>query len=184
LTLLIEETLRCRTLTQSLLQTASDGARSRGTQPVVDVVARAIRVVGADDAAVAVDRESLQHVGVVDSDKMLQVMMNLIQNALAATHDLRIDGAGPRVFVAASVKDGARVVTVRDRGHGLPDKVKQRLFEPFVTTKSEGTGLGLYTSLQLAEQLGGRLDIVDDVDDSARVVGVVATLTLPLSLQP
>ena len=63
---------------------------------------------------------------------------------------------------------------VTDRGPGLPPSVRERLFEPFVTTKAEGTGLGLYTSQQLARELGGDL-AVDDVEDG----GTRMVLSLP-----
>jgi len=94
-----------------------------------------------------------------------------VQNALRATVELRGDGKGPRVVVRA---DKGRI-TIRDRGPGLPDEVRARLFEPFVTTRpvGEGTGLGLYTSQRIAHELGGSLDL-DSTDG-----GTIATLTLP-----
>ena len=72
-------------------------------------------------------------------------------------------------------------VRVRDRGTGLPEPVRGRLFEPFVTTKTEGTGLGLYTSQQLARELGGTLDLVDGAPLDGGGRGTLAMLTLPRS---
>ncbi|MDP2340890.1 MAG: ATP-binding protein [Deltaproteobacteria bacterium] len=165
LSLLVEETRRCRSLTQSLLSTANDGARSRGSKlSLVDVAKKSVRLVGAERDAVFVDEASLSPHGLVDADRVLQILMNLIQNALAATADLRDDGKGPRVVVDASFVDGLTEVRVQDRGPGLPAPVRERLFEPFVTTKTEGTGLGLYTSQQLAREIGGSLAVGDAVD--------------------
>ncbi|MBM4279509.1 MAG: hypothetical protein FJ137_01675 [Deltaproteobacteria bacterium] len=158
LDLIVEETRRCRALTQSLLATANDGSRSRGRQPALEVARRALRVVGSDRTAVQLDEDSLARAGDVDADRVLQIVLNLVQNALAATAACREDGQGPRVVVDAVVKAGEPLrLRVTDRGPGLSDLVRGRLFEPFVTTKAEGTGLGLYTSQQLARELGGAL---------------------------
>ncbi len=172
LDLIIEETRRCRTLTQSLLATANDGSRSRGRQPALEVARRALRVVGSDRHAVRLDDQSLGQVGDVDADRVLQIVLNLVQNALAATADLPLeDGRGAHVVVDAIVDhDGPVRVRVTDRGTGLPAVVRARLFEPFVTTKTEGTGLGLYTSLQLARELGGDLTVEDVESGGTRVV--------------
>jgi signal transduction histidine kinase len=175
LDLLIEEAQRCRTLTQSLLQTASDGVRSRGQRPLIDVVTRAMRVVAAEPDSVDVDVVSVSEVGLVDADALLQVMMNLLQNALAATAHLQDDGEGARVFVRAKLQANEFVVEIIDRGPGLPAPVLARLFEPFVTTKSDGTGLGLYTCLQLIKQRGGVLQLANRED----AVGCIASITLP-----
>lgn len=176
LELIIEETRRCKVLTQSLLATANDGSRSRGRLPAVDVVRRALRVVGSDRSAVFVDDASLGDVGEVDADRVLQIVLNLVQNALVATAGCRDDGGGPRVIVDAVVDERRAQLRVGDRGPGLPESVRARLFEPFVTTKAEGTGLGLYTSHQLARELGGSLGVEDVVGGGTRMV-----LTLPRS---
>ena len=178
LTLLVEETRRCRSLTQSLLSTANDGARARGLRlPLVEVAKKAVRLVGAEREAVFIDEDSLRAHGLTDADRVLQILMNLIQNALAATQDLRDDGKGARVIVNADTAEGTTEVCVQDRGPGLPAPVRERLFEPFVTTKAEGTGLGLYTSQQLARELGGTL-LVGDV---VKGTGTRAVLALPRS---
>lgn len=183
LNLLIEESRRCRSLTQSLLQTANDGRRARGMRlPPVEVARKAIRLVGAEKEAVFVDDAAFAKfavdgdAGFVDADRVLQILMNLIQNALAATEGCRDDGKGARVVVDADGSDDVLTVAVKDRGPGLPEPVRARLFEPFVTTKAEGTGLGLYTSQQLARELGGAL-----VLDDAHVGGTRFVLTLPRS---
>ncbi len=176
LDLIVEETRRCRALTQSLLATANDGSRSRGRQPALEVARRALRVVGSERAAVAVDEDSLGRVGDVDADRVLQIVLNLVQNAIAATAASgQDDDHRARVIVDAVVgDDGPIQLRVTDRGPGLPEVVRARLFEPFVTTKAEGTGLGLYTSQQLARELGGGL-VVEDVDGG----GTRMVLSLP-----
>lgn len=178
LNLIIEETRRCRSLTQSLLSTANESNRRRGQrQPLLDVAARAIKLVGSGRYAVEIDEVSLENSGEVDADRVLQILMNLVQNALAASED--VDDGAPRVVISAVVSDASVLVRVRDRGTGLPEPVRGRLFEPFVTTKPEGTGLGLYTSQQLARELGGSLNLVDGVSVDGGGRGTLALLTLP-----
>jgi signal transduction histidine kinase len=178
LNLIIEETRRCRSLTQSLLSTANESNRRRGQrQPLFDIAQRAVKLVGSGRDAVLIDEATLSTGVEVDADRVLQILMNLVQNALAASADVN-DGQ-PRVVITAVPTDTTVQVRVRDRGTGLPEPVRGRLFEPFVTTKPEGTGLGLYTSQQLARELGGTLDLVDghNVDGGGR--GTLAMLTLP-----
>lgn len=185
LALLVEESQRCRALTQALLSRAEDGRRPQAPQTLFEIARRAVRLVGPvedGEGGVRLDEESLALTCPVDSDRVLQVVMNLVQNALRATVDLRGDGAGPRVVVdalavgpAAAIDGGIRV-RISDRGPGLPPEVRARLFEPFVTTRpvGEGTGLGLYTSQRIVCELGGSLAL-----DDAPAGGTIATLTLP-----
>jgi signal transduction histidine kinase len=182
LVLLIEESQRCRTLTQTLLSQARDGRVASTAHTLLDVAERAVRLVGADEReAVLLDEQSLDMPPPADADRVLQIVMNLMQNALLATKDLRGDGKGPRVTVRATRADGAVRIALGDRGPGLPDEVREHLFEPFVTTRpmGEGTGLGLYTSLMIAHELGGTLTLED-----APGGGTVATLTLPGASEP
>ena len=74
------------------------------------------------------------------------------------------------------VEDGSCHMAVRDRGPGLPQSVRERLFEPFVTTRAEGTGLGLAIVKRLVEQQGGRIALTDRPGG-----GTVATVSLPLA---
>lgn len=75
-----------------------------------------------------------------------QVLDNLVRNAVEAS-------TGGEVEVGTV--EGA--VEVRDRGPGLPEAVRARLYEPFVTGRAEGTGLGLAVSQRIARALGGRI---------------------------
>ncbi len=180
LSLLIDESKRCRALTQALLSRADDGrAGARGAAPsLLDVARRAVRLVAPTEEGddVDIDEVTLALPCPVDGDRVLQVVMNLVQNALRATVEQRGDGRGPRVTVRAERAERAVVVRIVDRGPGLPDEVRARLFEPFVTTRpvGEGTGLGLYTSQRIAHEIGGSLAIED-----AAGGGTVAVLTLP-----
>jgi signal transduction histidine kinase len=89
----------------------------------------------------------------VDPDYLEEVLLELGGNALRATSP-----GGTLVFSAA--REGARVaLRVRDSGSGVPEGVRGRLFEPFFTTRPDGTGMGLATVRKIVEQMGGEIDL-------------------------
>lgn len=102
-----------------------------------------------------------------------QIVVNLVQNAVDVTASM----AEPRIAVAVDVDGGHAEIRVRDNGPGIDPAAMSRLFEPFNTTKpiGEGTGLGLYVSYGLAEELGGTLAAGNDATG-----GALFTLRLPI----
>ncbi len=90
-----------------------------------------------------------------DGTQIEQVMLNLMLNGVEAAATA---GKRPReVVVATAVHQDAVEVAVRDSGGGLAPAVQRRLFEPFVTTKTNGLGLGLAISRSIVELHGGKL---------------------------
>ena len=91
------------------------------------------------------------NLGVADSEQIQAALLNLLQNALEACR--------PRgtVRVTVSVLDALIQVDVLDNGPGVADAVHGKIFEAFVTGKSEGVGLGLTLASQVAESTGGSL---------------------------
>jgi signal transduction histidine kinase len=175
--LIVEESRRCKGLTQSLLSTAQE--RAFAEEPagltLLAVARRAAQLVGrsAERGEVQLDEESLSRPAPKDPDRVLQVLMNLVQNALMATEEA---GRATPVRVLARHKDGALHIVVEDCGGGLPELVRARLFEPFVTTRApgKGTGLGLYVSQVIARELGGELRL-----EEREGGGTCAMLCLP-----
>jgi two-component system, NtrC family, sensor kinase len=90
-----------------------------------------------------------------DRDRLRQVLVNLSLNAAQA-----MNGRGA-LQVAAAQEDAMCILQVRDTGPGVPQELRQRIFEPFVTTKGrdEGTGLGLPLCRKLIEDHHGRIDL-------------------------
>jgi signal transduction histidine kinase len=89
-----------------------------------------------------------------------QVFVNLIGNALQAMPDgglLRVGMHDSSETIQGARRTGVRV-NISDTGVGVPEKYRDRLFEPFVTTKAEkGTGLGLWVSRGIVQKLGGSI---------------------------
>jgi signal transduction histidine kinase len=118
-----------------------------------------VRVSG-ENARVAVSAEALN-----------DIVSNLLVNALeAATR-------GGQVNVNAAPQDGLCVLTVEDDGPGIPAALREKILQPFFTTKSQGTGLGLAIVARRAAEFGGKVDWESPVQDGR---GTRFRVTVPL----
>lgn len=107
-------------------------------------------------------------------DRWTQVLLNLLLNAADA-----IEGEGTiSIALEHDERAGMVLLSVSDTGPGIAKEVKERLFEPFVTTKppGSGTGLGLAVCLTLVEDLGGTLEAGDAPGGGARFVAHAKTV--------
>jgi signal transduction histidine kinase len=84
-------------------------------------------------------------------DHLTQVVLNLVLNAIDAT------GRGGRIHIEGRVDGHSITLSVEDDGRGVALEDRDRLFQPYFTTKPSGTGLGLFVSRQIVEELGGSL---------------------------
>lgn len=105
------------------------------------------------------DTSGVTPVPVVDAvpDKLFQVLVNLILNAVDATHG----HPSPEVRILVRQVAFSIEICVCDNGKGIPQELQTRIFEPFFTTKEvgKGTGLGLSVSHHIIEQFGGELSV-------------------------
>ena len=105
-----------------------------------------------------------------------QALINIVKNAVEAI-EARIAEGGPNPpgQIIVTVEAGGQVaVTVEDNGKGLPQHDRERLTEPYVTTRAKGTGLGLAIVKKIMEDHGGELELSDRADGGARVKLVFA----------
>ena len=156
----VKEAVRLEQLTNDLLEFVRSGAIRRGPARPFELLQRAARAtdVGRVECTAAGAPESAE----LDAGRIEQVLINLIENALAVTPPAL------KVQVAASAeRDGALVFTVRDHGPGVPRTERARIFEPFHTTKTRGTGLGLAVASRIVELHGGRIDVLDAIGGGA-----------------
>lgn len=143
---------RCRRLVQDLVDYARPPRLRRAPWHVgaglCEAAARAPR-----GARIEVEAEAVAAIVLeADHHRMCQILDNLVGNAC--------DAAGPtgRVRLSAvPVATGIRI-TVSDDGPGIPEAIRDQIFEPFVTGKERGTGLGLAITRQMVEAHGGRID--------------------------
>ncbi len=120
----------------------------------------------------------------LDRTMIGQALTNLIKNAGEAIESLQEKGSGvdqaPEVRVSLSQEQGRAVIRIADNGIGLPED-RARLFEPYVTTREKGTGLGLPIVKKIVEEHGGTLQLLDapPFTPGARR-GALAEIRLPL----
>lgn len=109
-----------------------------------------------------------------DDQQLRQIIHNLLQNA----QDAQEGKEGARVTLKTEYSETSKRVrlTVRDNGTGFPEHILKRAFEPYVTTKVKGTGLGLAVVKKIADEHGARIDISNRVTD-----GVVQGAQVSLS---
>ena len=106
--------------------------------------------------------ESLPKIKVIPQD-IGRVLLNLINNAFQATKEMTslraISSLNPKVEVTTKSLDDHIHITISDNGPGIPDDIKEKIFQPFFTTKptGEGTGLGLSLSYDIVKAHGGTL---------------------------
>jgi len=114
----------------------------------------------------------LQHNGSLiqaDPDQLRQILINLIQNAADAMPE------GGTLTLATSMNDGHLELTISDTGKGIPKELLPKIFDPFVTTKPNGTGLGLAMVQTLVRAHHGSISIA-----STPAHGTTFTLRFPV----
>jgi len=112
-----------------------------------------------------------------DAQQLRQIIHNLVQNAQDAQEGVTDGMVMLKTEYSKSSGPAGRVrLIVRDNGSGFPEHILKRAFEPYVTTKVKGTGLGLAVVKKIADEHGARIDISNRVTD-----GVVSGAQVSLS---
>jgi signal transduction histidine kinase len=126
--------------------------------------------------------ETLEKINVVPQE-IGRVMLNLITNAFHAVREKSKNGDAkdayqPSVSVKTEKQDGQVLIEVSDNGSGMPAEVKNKIFQPFFTTKptGEGTGLGLSMSFDIIKLHKGKISV-----DSVEGEGTTFHITLPIT---
>jgi signal transduction histidine kinase len=103
------------------------------------------------------------------ADRVLlnQAIFNIVKNAIEASD-------GGEVGIAVKKEKKKILISVKDSGRGMNTHEKQRVFEPFFSTKKGGMGIGLYLTRKIVEAHGGELDLISDVKK-----GTTFTICIP-----
>lgn len=175
----IEELLRMHRLSEQMLDANRpldpDAERCRPVE-VAERVAQLTRTAGKEEnLSVRVDGPRQLEVR-MGPDALKQVLLNLVENAREAVSESPSREGGTVEIVVKGDGDvrepGRATVEVRDDGPGIPEEIRSRLFDPFVTTKDEvhGVGLGLFVAQGLVRRHGGSLRAADREEGGARFV--------------
>lgn len=184
LELIEQESERLKTIVDQLLISAQlDSADLHLNPQPVDVIVLATALLGAAEArrpeGIQLSLESPNHDVYVqaDPDRLGQVVANLIDNAIKYSPE------GGHVAVRVRTIGGQGVIEVTDHGVGIPHDEHERIFEKFyrldpqMTKGVGGSGLGLYISRSLVDQMGGRLNVTSHFG-----TGSTFSVTLPLAV--
>ena len=177
---IMRETERVATIVRNLLVFARPEMQSQSPARMCDIVQAVLSLIQSvmrdDQIALGVDvPEDLPSVQ-CRSQQVQQVLMNLLTNARDALNE-KYPGADAdkviRLSARAIERDGGRWVriTVEDHGPGIPEELRQRIFDPFFSTKTKdkGTGLGLAITHGIVKDHGGRLTIESEVGKFTRM---------------
>ena len=156
----VGEATRLEALTTDLLDFAGSGPLQMEEVDPVDLVL-SCAAEAAPEAGIAVLGTRAPEHWSLDGRRLRRALVNLIRNAAQASPP----DAPPEVEVAAEA--GRLVVVVRDHGEGLPAGQEERVFDPFFTTRTTGTGLGLPVAKRIAEMHGGTLSAANAADGGA-----------------
>ena len=108
---------------------------------------------------------------IATTEAVNDILTNLVVNALDAAP------RGGRVQIAVSRRDGKGLLAVEDNGPGVPAELREKILQPFFTTKAQGTGLGLAIVARRTMEVGGKLELESPVKDGR---GTRFVVSLPL----
>ena len=148
------EVAALNTIIDDFLAFARPLGTTHGTEDLRDALRDAADLVMADvernGGELVVELPDLPLAARVDSDHAKRATLNLLRNAAQVAD---------RVVLKAWAEHGEVVVSVSDDGPGVPEVLRERIFDPFVTDKAQGAGLGLAIVRKVAEANGGRVEL-------------------------
>ncbi len=166
-----DEIERLNRLLTEFLELARPRGITRAPVPLADLVEGVLTLerAAAESRGVRIELDLEPDTAAIgDVEKLKQVVLNLVVNALEAMRD------GGRLTIRGAEKGDAVELTIEDSGPGIPDEVLGQIFDPFFTTKEAGTGLGLSIVRKIVDQHGGDVRI-----ESGRGKGTRVVVTVP-----
>ncbi|MCY2928414.1 MAG: ATP-binding protein [Planctomycetota bacterium] len=177
LTMIAEQADRCKRIVAGLLHFARQNRLAIQEVDLPALVARAAKsLIVPPRVRVVLEDRMVEPAVEVDPDQILQVLTNLISNALAAMED-----KGGTLTLRTLEHDAQVQVVVADTGVGIPAANLPRVFEPFFTTKQigKGTGLGLAVTYGIVKMHRGDIRVESNADPAVGETGTAFTVTLP-----
>jgi C4-dicarboxylate-specific signal transduction histidine kinase len=178
---IVDEDKRAGEVIQRLRLLLKKGEISRQPLDLNEVVLDVLKIVRSDlvnrDMVVETELETVPAV-MGDRVQVQQVLLNLLTNACDAMVK-NVNGDRSVVVRTRIADDSAVRVSVEDRGEGISAESLGRIFEPFVTTKSHGMGLGLAVCRTIVTAHGGTLSAVNNTGRGARFDMILPTRSIP-----
>jgi len=168
-----EEVENLRGLVQEFANFARMPGLSLARHGLNDIVSDTVRLY--PDVRVRLDLEKRMPDVELDPEQMRRVLINLIENGIDASGD------GATIAVCTRFSGDAVELQVTDSGPGVPEGERERIFQPYVSTKASGMGLGLAVVRSVVEEHGGSATVEEGPDGGARFL---VRLPLPDSQEP
>lgn len=173
---ILREVTRLNSIVQDLLSATRPRSLTLGPVSIADAARRTIQSLGTAIAmgGVEIRLEDADHwpKALADTDQLVQVLLNLFQNAVNAMPEGGI--VTVRVHALGQAHAPRVAIEISDTGRGIAPEHLPRLFEPFFTTRPKGTGLGLFVAHGIVQRHGGSIEVASEVDKGTRI-----TITLP-----
>lgn len=176
LTMIAEQADRCKNIVAGLLHFARQNKVLLQMAEANTLIEKSIKAVPVpENITVAIELKCEDPMAELDNDQMIQVLTNLISNAVAAMPD-----GGKITLCADGDADHIRFI-VSDTGIGIPRENMSKIFEPFFTTKQigKGTGLGLAVTYGIVKMHRGSIDVTSNADPATGPTGTTFTVTVP-----
>jgi diguanylate cyclase (GGDEF)-like protein len=171
--LIMDEINRMSDLTAEFLQFSKPHAAQFRVHSLHDCIHRVISLTESEAAKLGhqlIYEHPVEPIQVMmDQDKMVQLLLNLVKNAYEAMQD------NGMVILRLSLKKRHAVLVVQDNGEGIPSDQLEKIFHPFYTTKESGTGLGLAICHKIVQDHQGSMEV-----ESVLHQGTTFTITLPI----
>ncbi len=163
---------RCRTIVESLLTFSRKGGSTSTRLEVGDLLRKGLKFLESDFVAKNICPEAVsdgKYYILADENRIQQVFLNVFRNAIDACED------GGMVRVELEARNGSVIVRIQDDGPGIPVESRNRIFDPFYTTKppGRGTGLGLSICRQILEDYRGTITVAGESGPGAAFVIVL-----------
>lgn len=182
-----EQSLRAGEIIRRMRKLIDRGRANIAREDINDIILEAVRVghlvASNEGPSVHLDLGDDLPKVMADRIQIQQVVLNLMRNAIeAVAEDKRmltitshLDRAAEKIVLSAGHHGDEVVVSIHDTGPGIPDHVLERLFEPMVTTKQDGLGIGLAVCRTIVTAHGGRIWAENTKD------GAIFYFTLPVA---
>lgn len=165
--ILVQEVERLNRSIGELLDYAKPAKLNKISVNLNSIIEKTLLLIGVDleSIGISLDLKLAEELPAakVDEDKMKQVFLNLFLNSMQAME------SGGVLAVRSQYKGGNIIAVFEDTGTGIPEENLQRVFDPYFTTKNDGTGLGLAMSAKIVEEHEGNITITSRIKEGTRV---------------
>ena len=150
-----------------------------------DCVRQALFLIRIARQEIAIEDDLPQEPVIADFDRRLisQALTNVLKNAAEGIDALGTSAESGRIAVALTVSEGVARLSVSDNGKGFPSEDRRKLVEPYVTTRAEGTGLGLPIVIKIFEDHHGDVELLDGLRRVDGGYGARVLMSLPLRFE-